>query len=228
LVRIPACHAGGREFESRPDRQQKLREAYASLFLCFKYFNYQLTQSEINLAKINVLTKRTFEHLLISVNKPMKLSVFILFFFIAINSLSQNTIENINTQSYTNYADTYNYTYWEQGLKSNISGHRHFTNQTNDYALNIDFTDLSINSLLVMDNGATSETAFSQLNSDLFTNQYSGDINYAILQNGIAAYNKASTPTSIGNKDSQMAEFGTWQNKRFVSTNFTNAPQLDS
>ena len=25
-----------------------------------------------------------------------------------------------------------------------------------------------------------------------------------------------------------MAEFGTWQNKRFVSTNFTNAPQLDS
>ena len=23
LVRIPACHAGGREFESRPDRQQK-------------------------------------------------------------------------------------------------------------------------------------------------------------------------------------------------------------
>ena len=228
MVRIPACHAGGREFESRPDRQQKLREAYASLFLCFKYFNYQLTQSEINLAKINVLTKRTFEHLLISVNKPMKLSVFILFFFIAINSLSQNTIENINTQSYTNYADTYNYTYWEQGLKSNISGHRHFTNQTNDYALNIDFTDLSINSLLVMDNGATSETAFSQLNSDLFTNQYSGDINYAILQNGIAAYNKASTPTSIGNKDSQMAEFGTWQNKRFVSTNFTNAPQLDS
>ena len=25
LVRIPACHAGGREFESRPDRQQKIK-----------------------------------------------------------------------------------------------------------------------------------------------------------------------------------------------------------
>ena len=24
LVRMPACHAGGREFESRPDRQSKI------------------------------------------------------------------------------------------------------------------------------------------------------------------------------------------------------------
>ena len=29
LVRIPACHAGGREFESRPDRKQKHHESGA-------------------------------------------------------------------------------------------------------------------------------------------------------------------------------------------------------
>ena len=33
LVRIPACHAGGRGFESRPDRK-KLREIGAFLFIC--------------------------------------------------------------------------------------------------------------------------------------------------------------------------------------------------
>ena len=27
LVRIPACHAGGREFESRPDRKKRGSEA---------------------------------------------------------------------------------------------------------------------------------------------------------------------------------------------------------
>jgi hypothetical protein len=34
LVRMPACHAGGREFESRPDRKQSLSSQDGRLF-CF-------------------------------------------------------------------------------------------------------------------------------------------------------------------------------------------------
>jgi hypothetical protein len=41
LVRIPACHAGGREFESRPDRQsqQRLRHIRHRCFLPFYHFS---------------------------------------------------------------------------------------------------------------------------------------------------------------------------------------------
>jgi hypothetical protein len=38
LVRIPACHAGGREFESRPLRQLiKKPESLIQVFLCLKF-----------------------------------------------------------------------------------------------------------------------------------------------------------------------------------------------
>jgi hypothetical protein len=58
--------------------------------------------------------------------------------------MSQNIINEINAESYNNYADSYNYTYWNDSWKSAISENRSFTNQTNDYALNIDYTNLSI------------------------------------------------------------------------------------
>ncbi len=37
LVRIHACHAWGREFESRPDRQQMKRLSYQGSLFLFKY-----------------------------------------------------------------------------------------------------------------------------------------------------------------------------------------------
>jgi hypothetical protein len=37
LVRIPACHVGGRGFESRPLRQDTKMPAYAGIFYCFRF-----------------------------------------------------------------------------------------------------------------------------------------------------------------------------------------------
>ena len=141
---------------------------------------------------------------------------------------SQNIIHEINTESYTNFSSSYNYTYWNDSWKSNVNHNRSFSNHTSDYALNIDFEELSIKSLLVTDPENASAWGFSALDSNIFANNYSGNIDYAILQNGTPTFEKAPNPTNNGLKDSQMAEFGVWCNRRFVSTNFTNAPPLDT
>ena len=142
-------------------------------------------------------------------------------------SNSQTILNQINEATFNNYADTYNYTYWDDSWKSSIAHNRRFSNQTNDYALNIDFTDLSIQSLLITDATNTASLGFHALNSHVFTNNYSGNIDYSILQNGTASYEKANNPTNTGNKDSQMAEYGVWCNRRFVSGNLTNSAPIE-
>ena len=157
----------------------------------------------------------------------MKFFTILAIFLSVFTSHSQTILNEINEASFNNYADTYNYTYWDDSWKSSIAHHRRFSNQTNDYALNIDFTDLSIQSLLITDVTNTASLGFHALNSHVFTNNYSGNIDYSILQNGTATYEKANNPTNTGNKDSQMAEYGVWCNRRFVSGNLTNSAPIE-
>lgn len=141
---------------------------------------------------------------------------------------SQSNLTAINEKSLENYVNSYNYTYWNDNWKSTIDGPRNFSNYTSSYSLNIDYDALSIKSLLVNDNSLTKEQGFKQLNDAIFPINYEGNIEYAILTNGAIAYDKSATPTNSGTKDSQLAEFGVWCNRRFVSVNFNNNPSVDT
>ncbi|WP_139958822.1 T9SS type A sorting domain-containing protein [Flavicella sediminum] len=141
---------------------------------------------------------------------------------------SQNNLTTVNQDSFDNYTNSYNYTYWNNNWKSSITGDRSFTNYSSSYSLNINYDKLSINSLLVNDQGLSRKEGFSLLNSAIFPSNYKGDIDYKILQNGAVAYDKSSTPTNSGTRDSQMAEYGVWTTRRFVSTNFNGTPPVNT
>nr|WKR37939.1 glycoside hydrolase [Wenyingzhuangia aestuarii] len=161
----------------------------------------------------------------------LRLSQLILLVCISSMCFSQNSIRTtVNQETFDNYTNTYNYTYLNNNWKSSVSEseNRSFTNHTSSYSLNINYDELSINSLLVNDSSLSKKEGFSQLNSEIFPTNYQGDINYAILQNGAIIYDKSNTPTGTDRKDSQMAEYGTWCNRRFVSVNFNGNPAMDT
>lgn len=141
---------------------------------------------------------------------------------------AQAVISSIPSDAFGNYQDAYNYTCWNDNFLTGGISERKFINQTSSYNLNINFTDLSIHSLNITTANHDQASALAEMNSTTFANLYAGDIDYAILQNGMATYEKTTSPTNMGISDSQMAEYGTWQNRRFISTNFTNSAPVDT
>jgi Secretion system C-terminal sorting domain len=140
--------------------------------------------------------------------------------------VGQTVLNGFTQKSYDNVSNTYNYTYWDANHKTNISP-RKFTNHTSSYNLNMDYTNLKINSLEVNLNNSTASTAFQEANATTFPNLQAGNIHYKILQNGSVLHEKTATPTNLGIRIGQMVEYGTWLNRRVMdSLNFTNAPAL--
>lgn len=159
--------------------------------------------------------------------KQFTLSAALLFtLFACSNMLSQTSIDSLTPQTYSNAANTYNFTYWDASFKTAISP-RKFTNHTSSYNLNIDYTNLNINSLEVNLNNSTIANAFQEANATTFQTLQAGTIDYKILQNGTILHAKTATPTNLGIKIGQMVDYGTWLNRRVVdSLNFTNSPSL--
>ncbi len=156
----------------------------------------------------------------------LKLILFLL--FISGSLSAQSILYSIPNESFENYRNSYNYTCWNDNFKTSGISTRKFINQSSSYNLNINFTDLSIHSLNLTTTNHNQTSALAEANSVTFSNLYAGDIRYAILQNGAVAYEKTTSPTNMGAPDSQMAEYGTWQNRRMVSTNFTNSAPVDA
>ena len=158
--------------------------------------------------------------------KIISLTAFVFVLFSYTHIFSQTNIDGFTQQTYTNAANTYNFTYWDANFKTTTSS-RKFTNHTSSYNLNIDYTNLNINSLDVNLNNAAPVNAFQEANATTFQTLQAGAIDYKIRQNGSILHAKTATPTKLGVKISQMAEYGTWLNRRVVdSLNFTNAPSI--
>jgi hypothetical protein len=153
----------------------------------------------------------------------------LLFLTLASNGLyAQTVLQAISNESFLNYQQAYNYTCWNDNFLTGGITNRTFVNQTSSYNLSINFTALNMHSLNLSSTNHNQSSALAEANATTFSSLYGGDIRYAILQNGVVAYSKASSPTNTGIADSQMAEYGTWQNRRFVSTNFTNSAPVNT
>ncbi len=137
-------------------------------------------------------------------------------------------VENsVNTESFDNFSNTYNFMYWDDSWKTTGVSTRSFTNQTSSYSLNVDFTNLNIYDLSIEKDDKTAAAAFVEPKSTTIQTNYDGVIDFSILQNGVAVYDKSSNPTRTGRRDSQVSEYGTWCNRRFVSANLTNSAPID-
>lgn len=139
---------------------------------------------------------------------------------------AQAVLTKINQATFDNYANNYNYTYWQQNWKTS-GADRSFVNHSSKYALDIDFSNLTIQSLLIDESPTGRLAGFHALHSSLFATNEQGALDYAILLQDSVVYPKSNNPTNMGNKDSQIAEYGVWRNTRFVSANHQNNAPLD-
>ncbi len=158
----------------------------------------------------------------------MKIFFTLLLSFLIVSQVQSQTIYNeIPLTAFENYCNSYNYTFWDDNFKSTITGPRKFTIQTSSFSMNVNYDDLTIQSLNINQSNQQANDAFAASKASIFPVEYGGNIDFAVLQNGVMIHEKRTNPTSFGPADSQMAEYGTWLNRRFVSTYFTNNPGFD-
>ncbi len=145
-----------------------------------------------------------------------------------VDAFAASILDHLPQSACDNFAESYNYTFWDDSFLESISDQRKFSIQASSFNMNINYDNLEIQSLDINDTNLSKEEAFAASKSAIFPNEYGGTIDYAIVQNDVAIHEKnLANPTDFGNKDSQVAEFGTWLNRRFVSTNLTNSAPVE-
>ena len=158
----------------------------------------------------------------------MKIILSAILVFLSVFVIGQTSLNELNLESYLNHASSHNYTYWNQNWKTSTGQDRQFSNQASKYAFQVNYNALNMENLILNDQAWDTEQAFEALDDSIFNAAYSANIDYAILHTGLNNFTKGASPTNMGNKDSQMAEYGTWCNRRFISTNFTNNPSIET
>jgi hypothetical protein len=149
------------------------------------------------------------------------------FFCMYILFSTQHIIAQLTQESYDNLQNNYNYTFWNDNFKTVNVPDREFTIQTSDFGLKINYSDLTISNMDINTSSLSSDEAFVLSDATLFPTSTTGEINYRILQNGNILHEKAANPTNSGIKISQMSEYGTWLNRRFLdSLNYTNGANI--
>ena len=143
--------------------------------------------------------------------------------------LKANTNYQINSETFENLLGKYNYTYWDQSNSGTQSTTKYFTNHTDSYGLSIDYTNLNINSLNINSTIGSIDQRYKEANSTTFPTALSGNITYSVLQNGVVTNTKTTSPTQAsGEFTSQLADFGTFCNRRFIEgIGFTNNLAVD-
>lgn len=159
-----------------------------------------------------------------------KILIYLLLAFLSLKSNGQQLIEGITKESFDNAKNTYNYTYWDASWKTGGISNRKFSNQTSSYNLNVNYTSISISSLEINSNPKSATAAFAELKSVTFNSMHPGNIDYKVLQNGnILLKKRNSDPTNEGSKISQMADYGTWCNRRLIDNlNFDGSAIVNS
>lgn len=158
--------------------------------------------------------------------KTLRVFVFGVLLCVCSPIFTQTVVNGFTQQSFDNVANSHNFTYWDASFKTSTSS-RKFTNQTSSYNLNIDYNNLNINSLDINSSNSSAAQAFQEANSTTFSTLQSSTITYKILQNWVPIHERTATPTNSHIRVCQMAEFGTWVNRRMIdSLNFTNSPAL--
>lgn len=84
---------------------------------------------------------------------------------------SQNTLDKIPPVAYDNFANNYNYTFWNDNFLTPGINQKAFCIQTSGYALRINYNDLNIQNLMVNSENIKAKNALALANTSIFSGE---------------------------------------------------------